>query len=181
VRRVEAVAGLEAWLAARADGDLLKRLAGKVMAQGAADLEKKLDALLDHQKALEKSLKSAQQREASGRARELLATVENHTLIADLGDVDGDAAMAVADALKPVFSGVVVLGSSGGGSVALVATVGKEFQNRVQAGKIIQSIAPLVGGKGGGKPDFARGGGKDPDGLPQALAEARSLVAAAIG
>jgi alanyl-tRNA synthetase len=180
VRRIEAVAGLPAIAAARADTDLLRLLSGKLMAQGPADLEKKLDALLDHQKTLEKSLKAAQQREAAGRARELLATADHHALIAHLGEVDGDGAMAVADALKPIFPGVVVLGASGGGSVALIATVARELQSKIQAGKIIQAIAPIVGGKGGGKPDFARGGGKDTAKLAEALAEAAKLVQAAL-
>jgi alanyl-tRNA synthetase len=176
VRRIEAVAGLEAYHAARGDGDLLKTLAGKVMAQGAADLEKKLDAILSQQKELEKALKSAQQREAGGRARELLATASNHVIIANLGAVDGDYVMAVNDALKGQFKGVIVLGGTGNGAVVLTANVDKDFQSKAQAGKIIQAIAPIVGGKGGGKPDFARGGGKDAGKLDEALAEARKLI-----
>jgi alanyl-tRNA synthetase len=176
VRRIEAIAGLEAYAAARADADLLKLLAGKVLAQSPADLEKKIEALLDQQKSLEKALKAAQQREASGRAKELLASAEGHAIIAHLGEVDADYAVAVNDALKGQFPGVIVLAASGGGSVALIANVGKEHQGRVQAGKIIQTIAPIVGGKGGGKPDFARGGGKDVSQVDAALAEARKLV-----
>ena len=66
--------------------------------------------------------------------------------------------------------------STSAGSVALIATVSPDFQSKVQAGKIISAIAPIVGGKGGGKPDFARGGGKDAAKLDAALAEARSLI-----
>ena len=176
VRRVEAVAGLEAYAAARADADLLKLLAGKVSAQGSADLEKKIEALLSQQKELEKALKSAQQREASSRAKDLLKLAENNAIVVNLGDVDGDYAMAVSDALKGQFDGIVVLAATGGGSVALFATVSKDHQAKVQAGKIIQTIAPIVGGKGGGKPDFARGGGKDVAKVDAALAEARRMV-----
>jgi alanyl-tRNA synthetase len=86
--------------------------------------------------------------------------------------------MAVSDALKSLFNGIVVLGTSGGGNVALIATVSKDHQAKIQAGKIIQTIAPHVGGKGGGKPDFARGGGKEVSGLDAALAEAKRLAAA---
>ena len=176
VRRIEAIAGLEAYNAAKADADLLKLLAGKVSAQGAADLEKKLDQILTQQKELEKALKAAQQREASGKAKDLLATAENNLIIANLGEVDADYAMALNDALKGQFGGIVVLAATGGGSVTLMANVGKEHQSKVQAGKIIQTIAPIVGGKGGGKPDFARGGGKDVSKVDAALAEARKLV-----
>jgi alanyl-tRNA synthetase len=177
VRRIEAIAGLEAYNAEKADSDLLKLLAGKVSAQGAADLEKKLDQILTQQKELEKALKAAQQREASGKAKDLLATAAaNHVLIANLGDVDADYAMAVNDALKAQFNGIIVLAATGGGNVTLMANVGKDHQSKVQAGKIIQAIAPLVGGKGGGKPDFARGGGKDVSKVDAALAEAWKLV-----
>jgi len=62
------------------------------------------------------------------------------------------------------------------GSVALVAAVTPEFTSKVQAGKIIQTIAPIVGGKGGGKPDNARGGGKDASKLDEALAKAKTLL-----
>jgi alanyl-tRNA synthetase len=175
VRRIEAIAGMEAYNAAKADADLLKLLAGKVSAQGAADLEKKLDQILTQQKELEKALKSAQQREASGKAKDLLGTAEGNLIIANLGDVDADYAMAVNDALKGQFGGVIVLAATGGGNVTLMANVGKDHQAKVQAGKIIQTIAPIVGGKGGGKPDFARGGGKDIAKVDAALAEAQKL------
>jgi alanyl-tRNA synthetase len=176
VRRIEAIAGLEAYNAAKADADLLKLLAGKVSAQGTADLEKKLDQILTQQKELEKALKAAQQREASGKAKDLLANAEGNAIIANLGDVDADYAMAVNDALKSQFTGIIVLAATGSGNVTLMANVGKDHQSKVQAGKIIQTIAPIVGGKGGGKPDFARGGGKDVSKVDAALAEARKLV-----
>jgi alanyl-tRNA synthetase len=63
-----------------------------------------------------------------------------------------------------------------GAQVVLIATVAKEHQAKVQAGKIIQTIAPIVGGKGGGKPEGARGGGKDPAKLDEALAQAKALL-----
>ena len=176
VRRIEAIAGLEAYNAARADADLIKLLCGKVTAQGAHDLEKKLDALQQQLKDTEKALKAAQQREASVRAKDLLTTAENNTIIANLGDVDADYGMNVCDALKSQFPGIIILATTGGGSVALFANVGKDHQSKVQAGKIIQTIAPIVGGKGGGKPDFARGGGKDVSKVDAALAEAQKLI-----
>jgi alanyl-tRNA synthetase len=129
---------------------------------------------------LEKSLKAAAQREAAGKARELLSKVETlngvPALIANLGEADGDTLQTVADALKSQFQGVVLLGGHSAGAVALVAAVTPEFTAKVQAGKLIQAIAPIVGGKGGGRPDGARGGGKDAARLDEALAKARSLL-----
>ena len=123
-------------------------------------------------------MKAAGQREAAGRAKELIARVETlngvPAILANLGAIEADAALATIEALRGQFQGVVVFGSSGG-SVAVMASVSPEFTSRVQAGKIVQAIAPIVGGKGGGKPDFARGGGKDAARLDEALAKARSL------
>ena len=179
VRRIEAVAGLTAYDSALSDMLRLHALAAKIGAP-LADVEKKIDALLAHEKELEKALKSAQQREAAGRAKDLLAKAEtiNGTpaIIANLGSADGDTLQTVADALKGHFAGVIVLGGSANGAVALIASVSPDFTAKVQAGKIIQTIAPLVGGKGGGKPDNARGGGKDPSQLEAALAQAKALL-----
>ena len=180
VRRIEAVAGLEAYGRANDELHLIKSLAGKVNSP-VHELEKKIESLLEHQKNLEKQLKSAQQREASNAASELLERIQTvndiPAIIHNVGGVDGDFLQAVADSLKGRFRGVIVLGGAAGGAVSLVAAVSPEFTSKVQAGKIIQQIAPIVGGKGGGKPDNARGGGKDAGKLDEALAKAKSLLA----
>ena len=94
----------------------------------------------------------------------------------NLGEADGDFLQAIADSLKGRFKGVVVLGGAANNAVTLIATVSTDFTAKVQAGKIIQTIAPIVGGKGGGKPDNARGGGKDASKLDEALAKVKSLL-----
>jgi alanyl-tRNA synthetase len=183
VRRIEAVAGLNAYDLATADMHRLHALAAKIGAP-LADLEKRIDTMLAQQKELEKALKSANQREAAARAKELQGKAETingmPAIIANLGAADGDTLQTVADALKSGgFKGVVVLGGSANQAVALVASVTPDFTAKAQAGKIIQGIAPIVGGKGGGKPDNARGGGKDPAKLGEALQKARTLLAGA--
>jgi alanyl-tRNA synthetase/REP element-mobilizing transposase RayT len=179
VRRVEAVAGLEAWQQANRELDLIKTIASKVNTP-VGELEKKIESLLAHQKELEKTLRAARQREAAQSARSLVAgaeTVGGVQLIAkNLGETDGDTLQAVADALKGDFQGVVVLGGVTNGAVALVATVSPDFTKQIQAGKLIQAIAPIVGGKGGGRPDNARGGGKDASKLDEALAKVKELL-----
>src|SRR5436305_892854 len=67
-------------------------------------------------------------------------------------------------------------GGASNGSVSLVAAISPELTKQFQAGKIIQTIAPIIGGKGGGKPENARGGGKDAAKLDEALAKARTLL-----
>ena len=179
VRRIEAVAGLEAYNLARTASDRIADLATKLNAP-VGELEKKLDALLTEQKELQKQLKATQQRQAADTAQTLIAKAETlkgtPAIIANLGAVDGDTLQAVADALKGKFSGVAVLAGAMEGSVALAASVAPEFVKAFQAGKIIQAIAPIVGGKGGGRPDFARGAGKDASQLEAALAKARGML-----
>jgi alanyl-tRNA synthetase len=179
VRRIEAVAGLNAYDVANQQLQLIKSIAWKINSP-VHELEKKVEALLAHQKELEKSLRTATQREAAGRAKDLVAKAKtiNGTpaLIENLGEADGDTVQTVVDAVKANFKGVIVLGAANNGAVTLIASVAPEFTAKVQAGKIIQTIAPIVGGKGGGKPDNARGGGKDASKLDEALAKAASLL-----
>ena len=179
VRRIEAVAGLTAYDVMKLDRELIKTVAGKVNSP-IHELEKKIESLLAHQKVLEKEVQIALQRNASNAASELLSAaqvVNGIPLIThNLGDATGDFLQAIADALKGRFKGVVVLGGGSESAVTLIATVSADFTAKVQAGKIIQAIAPIVGGKGGGKPDHARGGGKDASKLDEALAKARSLL-----
>jgi len=179
VRRIEAVAGLESFATAVTDAERLKNLAG-LLNSPLGELEKKVESLLAQQKDLEKALKAAAQREAAGQAKDLSAKAEtiNGTpaIVANLGAVDGDTLQTIADSLKGQFQGVIVLGGSTNGAVGLVAAVTPEFTGKFQAGKIIQTIAPIVGGKGGGRPDNARGGGKEPAKLDEALAKAKGLL-----
>jgi alanyl-tRNA synthetase len=182
IRRIEAVAGAEAQRAAEWDRERLKSIATK-LGSPLTDLEKKLDVFLAQQKETEKALKSARQREAASVAAGLTSKAETinglPVIIADLGEADGDTVQSAADALKAKFPGVIVLGGVAGGAVSLVAVVGPDHSKKVPAGKIIQTIAPHVGGKGGGRPEAARGAGKDPAGLPAALTAAREFLTAA--
>ncbi len=179
VRRIEAVAGLEAYRKATDEVALIKSLAGKVNSP-IHELDKKIEAVLAHQKELEKTLKQSIARSASQTASWLLGrvqTVNGVPLITqNFPDADAEFLQAVVDALKSRFKGVIVLGGAANGAVALVASVSADFTAKVQAGKIIQTIAPIVGGKGGGKPDHARGGGREASKLDEALAKAKSLL-----
>jgi alanyl-tRNA synthetase len=78
-------------------------------------------------------------------------------------------------------SGVVVLGSASNGSVSLIVGVTKDLTSRIQAGKVIGLVAQKVGGKGGGRPDLAEAGGKNPEALDSALAEVYTVVESVLG
>ena len=180
VRRIEATAGLVASEQAHADAERIVALAEQLISP-VKDLEKKIKQSLEQYKKIEKQLKGLLQSQAANTAKELTAQADTTGAVpfiaANLGSVDGNFAQAVADALKGKFEGVVVLGAAGNDSVALVASVPDSLTNKVQAGRIIQSIAPIVGGKGGGKPTQARGGGKDANKLGEALAEVPKILA----
>jgi alanyl-tRNA synthetase len=178
VRRIEAIAGLEAWRRAGEEVVMLKNVAER-LATPIVDLDKKIENLLAQQKELEKQLKAMQQKEAAGAAKVLLGkatTINGIPAIIERFDADGDTLQGMVNELKGQFKGVIVLGGVANNAVALIASVSPEFTKQVPAGKIIQQIAPIVGGKGGGKPDNARGGGKDVAKLDEALAKAKALL-----
>ncbi len=179
IRRIEALCGLEAYRRAAEELQLIRTLSAKVNTP-VAELERKLDSLLAQQKDLEKRLKGVQQKQAAELAHSLAAKAQTlgstAAIVENLGEVDGDYLQGVADGLKGHFKGVVVLGGTANHAVALVATVSPELTKQFQAGKIIQAIAPIVGGKGGGRPDNARGGGKDTGKLEEALRKAAEII-----
>ena len=179
VRRIEAVAGLEARLTTKSDSERLQSVASRLGAP-LAEVERKIEATLARQRELEKELAAFRQREAAALAKELLKKASTDGavpfIVEEIPGADGNTLQGVVDALKPTFDGVVLLAGVSDGAVSLVASVGKVHQGALPAGKLISAVAPLVGGKGGGKPDSARGGGRDTSGLPAALARAKSLI-----
>lgn len=179
VRRVEAVAGLESLKRSVSAEEVIRSVAGHLNSP-IGELEKKAEALVAQQKKLEKELKGLKQSQAAAGAKDLIAKAVDvggvKVITENLGDADGNHLGAVADALKGQFEGVVVLGGAGNGSVALLASVSKSVTAKVKAGDIIKAIAPTVGGKGGGKPELARGGGKDASKLNEALAQVAGLI-----
>jgi alanyl-tRNA synthetase len=179
VRRVEAIAGLESLVRTNSEVELIKSIAGRLNSP-IGELEKKVEALLVQQKKIEKQLKAVQESQAAAGAKEYVSRAREinglKVIAENLGDADGKQLQAVADALKGSFEGVVVLGGSSNGSVGLLAMVSPALTGKVKAGDLIKGIAPIVGGKGGGKPELARGGGKDAGKLDEAIAKVAELI-----
>jgi alanyl-tRNA synthetase len=136
--------------------------------------------LQEKQKQLEKELKALKVRMAtgggasSGQASDDSQDVSGVKLIARrVDELQGGDLRNFADELRSkIRSGVVVLGSANDGKVTLLTAVTKDLLDRVQANALISRLAPIVGGKGGGKPDLAQAGGKDADRLNEALDQA---------
>lgn len=179
VRRIEALCGVPAFAAASADAARLEALAGALGAP-LGEIERKLEALVARSKVLEKQVAVAQRESAVRAARELLGKARSDlrvpAIIEEVQGAEGDTLQAMAEALKGSFDGAVVLMGAGAGGVTLVAAISPNRTQSVQAGRIIQAIAPILGGRGGGRPDFARGGGKDASKIPQALEAARAFL-----
>jgi alanyl-tRNA synthetase len=118
------------------------------------------------------------QKRAATIGAELLAAHRDHEFIArEIPKADGALLQAVADVVRPGFHGPIFLVGATDGRVDLLAAVPKELTAKFQAGALVQQIAPIVGGRGGGRPDNARGAGKDVSKIPQALARVRALFA----
>ena len=95
-----------------------------------------------------------------------------------MSDLDKDALRGVADSLKAqIKSGIVVLASTSDGKVQIVVAVTPDLTSRIKAGQIVKEIAPIVGGAGGGRPDFAEAGGKQPEKIDEMLAASEAVVA----
>ena len=180
VRRIEAVTGEAALRHVGQEEAALRESAG-LLKIPPLELPQRLQKLLDEQKQLEKQLRDLEARVAKGRAQELAASAKVvggvSVLSARLDGLDADGLRSVMDTLRErMSSGVIVLGSSMDSKVTLIASVSKDLTKRIQAGKLVQEMAPLVGGKGGGRPDLAQGGGSDASRLDEALARVPALI-----
>ncbi|MBI4592828.1 MAG: alanine--tRNA ligase, partial [Candidatus Rokubacteria bacterium] len=183
VRRVEALAGPAA-LAAVVRQERALREAAEILKIAPGEVPQRLRKLLDEQRQLEKQLGELEARLARSRADDLVAAAHQVNGVAVIaGRVDGldaDGLRAVVDRLRErLGSGVVCVGSVIDGRVNLVAAVTKDLTKRFHAGKLVQEVAKAAGGSGGGRPDLAQAGAKDPAQLDQALALVYDLVARA--
>jgi len=181
VRRVEAVTGKGAleWLNARRQ--ILDGIAGLLKSQP-DKVATKIDHLLKRNKDLEKELAAAKQALLTGGSGDRSEDAEEIGGIKVLAArIDGADAKTLRDAVDrykdKLKSAIVVLGSVDDGVVRLAAGVTKDNTDRIRAGDLIKPIAEQVGGKGGGRPDFAQAGGNKPETLDQALASVSAWVA----
>ena len=180
VRRIEAVAGRVAvtWLQ-RLDQSL-RQASGKLRTSP-DQLGERIDQLLDRSRLLEKELERLQGKLASAAGSDLASRaqeVDGTKLIAThLDGADPNSLRDTVDQLKnKLGSGIIVLGTTAGQGVRLVAGVTDDLKGRFKAGELVNHVASQVGGKGGGRPDFAQAGGSDAAALPGALASVESWV-----
>ncbi|SBW82512.1 MULTISPECIES: alanine--tRNA ligase [Pseudomonas] len=184
VRRIEAVTGAAALAYLNAAEEQLKEAASLV--KGSRDnLIDKLSAVLERNRALEKQLEQLQAKAASAAGDDLSASAQDvkgvNVLAARLDGQDGKALLALVDQLKNKLGrAVILLGSVHEDKVVLVAGVTKDLTGQLKAGDLMKQAAAAVGGKGGGRPDMAQGGGVDAGALDAALALTVPFVEAGI-
>jgi len=171
-RKKEGIAALPAF----ADDAETKTMLEQVDARS-AHLEKLGTEVLEWEKQHAKASEADLRNRAGTIASELaVAHAGGQSCVAEVPNADAKLLQAVVDALKPRFSGPIFLAGAADGRVALIASVPKELTPKIQANKLIQEVAPIVGGKGGGRPEGAQGAGKDASKIGEALARARELI-----
>ena len=185
VRRLEAVTGEGSLRHFRKDHQLENVVSTLVRGgddESPADaLKRELERREDELKKLRKELEQARMKSAASSvssATENVREVKGVKVLATRADnLERTQLRTLVDNLRnKLGSGVVVLGSVSDGKVALIVGVTKDLTSRVQAGKIIAEVAKKVGGSGGGRPDMAEAGGKDPAALDSALAASYGVV-----
>jgi alanyl-tRNA synthetase len=183
VRRIEAVTGLGAYRFARERIDALNE-ATRTLNARPRELADAINARLASESKLKKEVQQLKTKLALGGGGPQAGADESMELNGvtfisrRVDEVDKESLRSLADTLKSrLKSGIVLLAApSAEGKVTIIATVTPDLVKRTPAGQLVKHLAPIVGGGGGGRPDFAEAGGKDPSKIDEMLAESRKLV-----
>jgi alanyl-tRNA synthetase len=183
VRRIEAITGLDSLKAFQRDRDELNEIANALGARTGA-LASRVAGLQDDVKRLGRELQQAKMKVAlaggsgEGGAQAEAIDVAGVKLVArEVSGLDKDGLRALVDQHRgQIKSGVVVLASPSDGKVSIVVGVTPDLTKKVPAGQVVKQLAPIVGGGGGGRPDFAEAGGKDASKIREMLDASRGVV-----
>ncbi|MBI5562678.1 MAG: alanine--tRNA ligase [Deltaproteobacteria bacterium] len=180
VRRIEAVTG-EAAIELISKADDALREAAQLLKAPKTEVPDKIKRLIERHRELEREIERLKGKDKAGAADALLSSGRDikgvQVIAAKVEGMDAAALRVLADALRAKLrSGIVVIGSAVDGKAVLLAAVTKDLTQRFSAGEIVKRLAPIVGGRGGGKPDLAQAGGTDISKLDAALEEAYRAV-----
>jgi alanyl-tRNA synthetase len=180
VRRVEAVTGKTAYDWVVHTDQVLRDIAA-LLRGSREDVDEKVRELVERSRKLEKEVQQLKSKLASGQGGDLAAQAKDvggiQVLAAQIEGADAKSLRDAVDKLKmKLGSSVIVLATVQDGKVVLVAGVSADLLNRMKAGEIAGAVAALVGGKGGGRADFAQAGGTQPENLGKALEGVESLI-----
>ncbi len=181
IRRIEAITGLKAMEYVNYKNGILKE-AAQILKCNEKEIINKLNHQVLEMKEKEKEIEALKLKLASGAEDEILNKVKEikgvKVAAAVVKDIDANALRELGDKIRnKMQSGVVVLGSDYKGKVLFVAMATKDTVNKgIHCGKIIKEIATIAGGGGGGRPDMAQAGGKDPNKLEEAIKTVETVV-----
>jgi alanyl-tRNA synthetase len=180
VRRIEAISGDTAFAAYQKALSTLREVASALSVTEDSILAA-LEAQLEASRALEKQLGGLKRQAAGSQAQDLLRNVQEikgvRVLASKVSGFDREGLRQMVDSLRQKMgSGVIVLASAEDGKVSLITAVTKDLLPKLHAGKIIQELAKIVGGSGGGRPDLAEAGGKDTSSIESAVAHVYPLL-----
>ena len=181
-RRIRAVTGADAFTRFQETEALVDQIASELRISR-NDIPVAVERLQDELKKARREADELRLKLATGgaassngdEAREVVAGVK--VLAREASGLDTAGMRQLSDTLLArIKSGVVVLGRSGDGKVSLIVRTSPDLLKRVPAGQVIKELAPMVGGRGGGKPDMAEGGGNQPEKLPEALEASYEII-----
>ena len=181
IRRIEAITGLESLKTLQRDRDQLAEVAAALSARP-GEVTARIAALQDDGRRLARELqqlkmKAAMGGGAAGQADEAQDVAGVKLVAREVSGLDKNGLRALVDRHRDqIKSGVVVLASPSEGKVSVVVGVTADLTKKAPAGQIVKQLAPIVGGAGGGRPDFAEAGGKDPSKIGELLAAARGVL-----
>lgn len=180
VRRIEATSGQNAMEYIHYEANLLNQI-GLLIKSDKSTILTRVEQLIDQTKVLEKTIEQLKAEKASQESQQLLNQCEKinnkNLLIAKLDNVEAKLLRTMIDDLKnQLKTGVIVLAAVNDGKINLAAGVTNDLLGIVKAGELVSQLALKVGGKGGGRPDFAQAGGMDLSALPEALSSVKKEI-----
>jgi alanyl-tRNA synthetase len=183
VRRIRAITGFDAFERFRQDELLIDRSLAALKTQR-DQLPNAIERLQEELKRSRKEMDDLKLKIATGALGDTASNGDEATDVAGIKvlaktveGLDANAGRQLSDTLLArLKSGVVVLGRKEDGKVAIIVRVSEDLTDRVKAGNVIKAIAPIVGGKGGGKADMAEGGGTMPDRLEEAISTSLKVI-----
>ena len=186
VRRIEMVTGREARRIQKQNDGVLLQLADILKANNTSDLTRRAGQVMEELKESERTIQQYKDRESAGGAADLVKNAEDvsgvHVVTTVLTEGDVNALRKLGDALRDRDESIAaVIALIAGDKVTLQAVCGKQtVAAGVRAGDIIKAVAPIVGGRGGGKPDSAMGGGSEPAKASEALAAVKPYIVSVV-
>ncbi|MHC4873468.1 MAG: alanine--tRNA ligase, partial [Planctomycetota bacterium] len=174
IRRIEACTGMTAWKASKNEYRMLNDIAGRLKSS-VKEAPEKISSLLEEGKKMRKELADFKKGDLAGTITESIKNAKEVSgipcLSINLGDIDGKELRNASDIVRKSFSsGVALLGGASDGKVSLLCVSSKDMiEKGLKAGDVIKKAAEIVGGSGGGRPDMAQAGGKNPEKLDDAL------------